>query len=105
MTDKTKGIEAAPTPVKVEPPLDSCATCRFYFPDDRAGGRQGLCDAAPPMPVFVPTMDPLTRQEGLSLQAIRAPVGMNHWCGSFKPGEHPVAARERASANQGKKPS
>lgn len=64
----------------------ACGSCRFFVPPDEGQGDIGHCRFNPPTLIMIPTMNPLTHQQGMSHASFFPPVNAAYWCGQWKDG-------------------
>lgn len=68
-----------------------CKWCAYYMPDPDAKNSTGLCVKSPPVPVVIPSMNPITGQMGAGIQSVVPMVAAESGCHSgyiaSEPGE------------------
>lgn len=76
--------------------METCESCRFYFPTDKQGN-QGECRWEPPKLFALPGRPPIAgARPTIKLQSLFPPVRSGAWCGRYEVRTEPLKTPEDA---------
>lgn len=74
--------------------METCESCRFYFPMDKVGN-QGECRWEPPKLFALPAGSPIAGgRQMIELRALWPPVLSGAWCGRYEKWAGPIETSE-----------